>query len=278
MANKLSFEKQVRIISALAEDSGIRAIERMTGVHRDTIMRLGVRVGQGCCRILDRVMRNLTCDYLQLDEIWGFVGKKQKNVMPGEIDVGDTWTFVAIDADSKAVPCFKVGKRDTETAQAFVCDLSGRLANRVQISTDALAAYVEAIEKGFGGNVDYGQIVKTYSSAKPLPASTRYSPPDIVKVEKTIINGNPEPWHVSTSYIERQNLTLRMHCRRLTRLTLSFSKKLENFTAAVGLHFGYYNLVKIHSTVRMTPAMKIGATDRLWSTEELVEAALAETE
>jgi len=277
MANILNREKQVRIISALAEDSSIRAIERMTGVHRDTIMRLGIRVGHGCCRILDRLMRNLTCDYLQLDEVWGFIGKKQKNVKPGEVGVGDAWTFIAIDAKSKAVPSFKVGKRDLETAQAFVCDLSGRLANRVQISTDALIAYVEAIEKGFGGNVDYGRIVKTYASEKPLPVSTRYSPPDIVKVSKTIINGNPEPWNVSTSYIERQNLTFRMHCRRLTRLTNAFSKKLENFEAAVGLHFGYYNLVKIHRTVRMTPAMAIKATDRLWSVDDLVETALAET-
>jgi len=277
MANNLSFEKQVQIISSLAEDSSIRAVERITGVHRDTIMRLGARVGQGCCRILDRVMRNLTCEYLQLDEIWGFIAKKQRNVAPGEVGTGDAWTFVAIDAKSKAVPCFKVGKRDAETAQAFVCDLSGRLANRVQISTDALAAYVEAIEKGFGGNVDYGQIVKTYASEKPLPASSRYSPPEIVKVSKTIINGNPEPWNVSTSYIERQNLTLRMHCRRLTRLTNAFSKKLENFNAAVGLHFGYYNLVKVHRSIRMSPAMAIRATDRLWSTADLVDAALAET-
>jgi len=277
MANNLNRDKQVRIISALAEDSSIRAIERMTGVHRDTIMRLGVRVGQGCCRILDRVMRNLVCDYLELDEIWGYIRKKQKNIKPGEIDVGDAWTFIAIDAKSKAVPCFKIGKRDSETANVFLCDLSSRLANRVQLSTDALAAYVEAVEKGFGGNVDYGTIVKTYASEKPLPASSRYSPPDIVKVTRTIINGNPEPWNVSTSYIERQNLTLRMHCRRLTRLTNAFSKKLENFEAAVGLHFGYYNLVKIHRTVRMTPAMAIRATDRLWSTEDLVEAALAET-
>lgn len=278
MANVLSREKQVRIIGALSEGAGIRAIERMTGVHRDTVMRLGVRVGQGCCRILDRVMRNLVCEYLQLDEIWGFIRKKQKNVKPSDVDAGDIWTFIAIDATSKAVPTFKVGKRDRDTADAFVCDLSSRLANRVQISTDALGAYVEAIEQGFGGAVDYGQIVKTYASEKPLPASTRYSPPDIVKVEKTVINGNPEPWNISTSYIERQNLTLRMHCRRLTRLTLSFSKKLENFEAAIGLHFGYYNLVKIHKAVRMTPAMAIRATDRLWTVDDLVDAALEESE
>ncbi len=278
MANNLSFEKQTQIIGALAEDAGIRAIERMTGVHRDTVMRLGVRVGQGCCRVLDRIMRNIVCDYLQLDEIWGFIRKKQKNVKPGEIDAGDIWTFIALEAKSKAVPCFKVGKRDGPTANAFVCDLADRLANRVQISTDALSAYVEAVEQGFGGNVDYGQIVKSYESQEPLPASTRYSPPDIVKVTKTIIEGNPEPWNISTSYIERQNLTMRMHCKRLTRLTLNFSKKLESFTAAVGLHFGYYNLVKIHRSVRMTPAMALGVTDRLWSTADLVETALAETE
>lgn len=198
-------------------------------------------------------------------------------MQPGETGVGDIWTFIGIDAQSKAVPCFKVGNRDAETAQAYFCDLSGRLANRVQISTDALAAYVEPIEKGFGGNIDYGQIVKTYSSERPLPASTRYSPPDIVKVDKTIINRSPEPWNISTSYIERQHLTLRMHCRRLTRLTNALSKKLENFNAGVGLHFGYYNLVKVHGSVRMTPAMAIRATDRLWSTEDLVDAALMET-
>jgi IS1 family transposase len=194
------------------------------------------------------------------------------------VEAGDAWTFVAIESESKAVPCFKVGKRDSETAKAFVTDLSGRLANRVQISTDALAAYVEAIEEGFGGKVDYAQIVKTYESQEPLPASSRYSPPPIVHVSKNVIQGNPEPWNISTSYIERQNLTMRMHCRRLTRLTNAFSKRWENFEAAVALHFAYYNLVKIHKSVRMSPAMAIRATDRLWSTGDLVETALAETE
>jgi len=277
MANNLSFEKQVQIIGALAEGSAIRAVERMTSTHRDTIMRLGVRVGDGCRRILDRVMRNLHCDQIQLDEIWGFVQKKQKHVGLGETGVGDAWTFIAIDASSKTVPCFKVGKRDADTAQAFVADLSDRLANRVQISTDALSAYVEAIERGFGGNVDYAQIVKTYSCEKPLPASTRYSPPEIVRISKNVIAGDPESDNISTSYIERQNLTFRMHCRRLTRLMNAFSKKLENFEAAVALHFGYYNLVKVHRSVRMTPAMAIKATSRLWTIDELVGEALAET-
>jgi IS1 family transposase len=277
MANILARQKQVAVIGALAEGVSIRAIERMTGIHRDTVMRLGIRVGQGCKRVLDRVMRNLACDQIQLDEIWGFIRKKQKNVKPGEVEVGDAWTFVAIASESKAVPCFKVGKRDSETAKAFVTDLSSRLVNRVQISTDALAAYVDAIEEGFGGKVDYAQIVKTYESEQPLPASSRYSPPPIVHVSKNVIQGNPEPWNISTSYIERQNLTMRMHCRRLTRLTNAFSKRWENFEAAVALHFGYYNLVKFHRTVRMTPAMAIKATDRMWSTEDLIDAALDET-
>jgi IS1 family transposase len=278
MANILNRDKQASVIGALAEGSSIRSIERMTGVHRDTIMRLGVRVGQGCRRILDHVMRNLSCDYLQLDELWGFVGKKQRNVHPTETGVGDVWTFCAIDANSKAIPCFRVGKRDAETAQAFVCDLSSRLANRVQISTDALSAYVEAIEQGFGPNVDYGVIVKSYASEKPLPASSRYSLPHIVRVNKTVVTGYPEQENISTSYIERANLTTRMHCRRLTRLTNAFSKRWENFEAAMGLHVGYYNLVKVHSSVRMTPEMAIGATSKLWTVDDLVGEALAEAE
>ena len=277
MANILKREKQVRVISALCEGSSIRSIERMTGIHRDTIMRLGVRAGKGCTAILDRIMRNLRCEYLQLDELWGFIRKKRKHARPEEADAGDVWTFIAIDAESKVIPSFRVGLRDAETAHAFVDDLSGRLANRVQISTDALWAYVQAIEAGFGGNVDYGQIVKSYESKEPLPCSTRYSPPPMVRTTKTIVEGNPEPWNLSTSYVEKQNHTLRMHCRRLTRLTNAFSKKLENFKAAVGLNFAYYNLVKIHTTIRMTPALAVGATDHLWSLEELVDKALSET-
>lgn len=278
MANVLKNEKQVAAVSALAEGSSIRSIERMTGIHRDTIMRLGIRVGKGCTQILDKMMRNLTCEHIQIDEIWGFVGKKQKHVRFNEVGVGDAWTFVAIDSTSKAVPCFRVGKRDAETSNAFIMDLSNRLANRVQISSDSLGAYVEAIELGFGGEVDYGQIVKAYASEKPLPASSRYSPPRIVRVKKQPIVGNPENSSISTSYVERQNLTVRMYCRRLTRLTNAFSKKIENLKAAIGLHFGYYNLVKIHSSIRMTPAMALNVTDTLWSVQDLVEKALKESE
>jgi IS1 family transposase len=278
MANILKREKQVYAISALAEGASIRSIERITGIHRDTVMRLGVRVGQGCKRILDTTMRNLRCDYIQLDEIWGFIAKKRRNAQAGEENAGDVWTFVAIDPKSKAVPCFEVGQRDSETANQFVLDLSSRLANRVQISSDSMSAYIEAIELGFGSNVDYGQIVKTYLSEKPLPASSRYSPPPILSVKQWSIVGYPEKGNISTSIIERQNLTMRMHCRRLTRLTNAFSKKLDNFKAAIALHFAYYNLVKIHRTIRMTPAMAIKATDRLWSISELVDRALEQSE
>jgi IS1 family transposase len=277
MANNLNREKQICIIGSLAEGSSIRSIERLTGVHRDTIMRLGVRIGQGCNRILDATMRNIHCEHLQLDEIWGFIAKKHRNVRLGEKDTGDIWTFIALDAKSKAVPCFRVGQRDLATTTKFVYDLSSRLTNRVQISSDSMRSYIEAIEFSFGGNVDYGQIVKTYLSEKPLPASSRYSPPPIISIKQTPIVGNPI-FPISTSYIERQNLTLRMHCRRLARLTNAFSKKLENFKSAIALHFTYYNLVKIHKTIRMTPAMALGVSDKLWSVEDLVNKALEQSE
>ena len=173
MSNTLKREKQVLVINTLAEGSSIRSIERITGIDRDTIMRLGVRVGNGCTRILDKIMRNLTCQHIQVDEIWDFVGKKQKNVRAGELSVVNAWTYIAIDSKSKAVPCFKVGKRNAINTNDFICDLSNRLINRVQISSDSLQYYKQAIENGFGGDVDYGQIVKSYASERPLPANKR---------------------------------------------------------------------------------------------------------
>jgi IS1 family transposase len=265
----------VSVIGVLAEGSSIRATERMLGIHRDSIMRLGVRVGQGCERLLDGLMRDLPCRRVQVDELWGYVGKHQRFVTAEDTGfVGDAWTFVAIDADTKVVPCYRVGKRDSATANAFVADLAGRLTNRVQLSSDSLKAYVEAIEGSFGANVDYGQIVKSFSSSEPLPLNRRYSPPPIVAAKKVRIMGKPDPRHISTSFVEKQNLTVRTHCRRLARLTNAFSKKIDNFRAAVGLHFGYYNLVKFHGTLRMPPAMKAGVVNTLWSTQDLVEAAL----
>jgi IS1 family transposase len=276
MANVLPMEKQVAAISALAEGASIRGIERMLGVHRDTIMRLGVRVGEGCTRLLDRLMRNLECKRIQIDELWGFIGKKQRNVGPmDEAGVGDCWVFVSLDADSKIVPSFRVGRRDSATANAFVEDLADRLLNRVQLSSDALRAYVEAVEHGFGGDVDYGTIVKSFETTEPLPASSRYSPPPVVSVSKHVIVGNPDEAHISTSFVEKQNHTMRMHCRRLSRLTNAFSKRFTNFRAAVGLHYGYYNLVRIHRSLRMTPAMKARVVPTLWSVEDLIRAAEA---
>ena len=273
MANVLSTDKQIAAISALAEGSSIRSVERMTGVHRDTIMRLGVRVGEGCARLMDAKMRDLPCTRLEMDEIWGFVGKKERNVRLDEpAPVGNVWTFCAIDADTKLVPAFKVGDRGIATARAFVSDVASRMRNRVQISTDGLRAYVEAVESAFGAEVDYAQIVKTYGHEE-VSDNRRYSAPEFVSSEKKVITGNPDQRLISTSYVERLNATTRLHMRRLTRLTLAFSKKRENFEAAVALHFAYYNFVKRHNTLRCTPAMAAGVERHFWSVGDLVEAA-----
>jgi IS1 family transposase len=272
MANILNTDKQIAIIAALAEGSSIRAIERMTNVHRDTIMRLGVKIGQGCKALMDFKLVNLPCIRLELDEIWGFVGKKERNVKPEDgNDVGSVWTFCAIDTDSKLVPAFRVGERDAATANAFLGDVASRMAGRVQISTDGLQAYKEAIERSFGSDADYGQIIKTYGH-ESTEGQRRYSQPEFVSAEKKVIAGRPDFGLISTSYIERLNATTRLHMRRLTRLTLAFSKKRENFEAAVALHFAYYNFVKRHNTLRCTPAMAAGVEKTFWSVGELVEA------
>lgn len=272
MANVLNTDKKIAVIGALAEGSSIRSIERITGVHRDTIMRLGVSVGKGCTAMMDAKMRNLPCKRLEMDEIWGFVGKKDRNVKMGDsMEVGSVWTFCAIDSDTKLVPAFKVGHRDPATTQAFVKDVAGRMANRVQVSTDGLKAYVTAMDKAFGTEVDYAQIIKVYGNDQV--DNHRYSPPSGVQsAHKLIWTGNPNEDLISTSYIERLNATTRLHMRRLTRLTLAFSKKHENFVAAVGLHFAYYNFVKRHNTLRMTPAMASGVSGTQWSMGDLVEA------
>jgi IS1 family transposase len=274
MANVLNTDKQIMIIGALAEGSSIRSIERMTGVHRDTIMRLGVKVGQGCTAMMNEKMRDLPCARLEMDEIWGFVGKKEKNLKrEDDASLGSVWTFCAIDADTKLVPAFRVGKRDVATAKAFMQDVASRMKMRVQISTDGLRAYVDAVENAFGADVDYGQIIKTYGG-ETAEGQRRYSQPEFVSAEKKVIAGHPDMDLISTSYVERLNATTRLHMRRLTRLTLAFSKKLENFEAAVGLHFAYYNFVKRHNTLRCTPAMAAGVTGTTWSVGELLEATV----
>jgi IS1 family transposase len=266
MANVLPKAKQVAVISALAEGSGIRQIERMTGINRNTIMNLGVRVGKGCQSLLDAKMRDLTCQNLQFDELWGFIGKKQRHVTPEDNpELGDVWTFCAIDSDTKLVPSFKVGKRDAATANAFVADVAGRLKNRVQISTDALPAYVQAVEQAFGAGVDYAQIVKVFEDQS--------ADAEVIGMKKATYAGHPNLSLASTSHVERLNGTTRLHMRRLTRLTYAFSKKLENFEAAVALHFAYYNFVKRHNTLRATPAMAAGVERDFWTVENLVEAA-----
>lgn len=270
MVNRLSIERRSQIIGALVEGNSIRSVERMTNTHRDTIMRLGFEVGKGCHRLMHEKMRNLQCERLQVDEIWAYVRKKQSQLKPGEsIRAGDFWTFVAIDPDTKLVPSYFVGKRTGENAYRFMLDLSERLTNRVQLSTDGLQSYIHAVEDSFGADVDYGQVVKFYD-AEPIGPG-RYSPPKVTGQEKTVIAGSPDLRHISTSLVERQNLTMRMQMRRFTRLTNGFSKKLDNLKAAVALHFAHYNFVRLHKSLRVTPAMAAGVSDRLWSLQEFVE-------
>lgn len=273
--NRLPLARRAQVINCLVEGNSIRSTERMTGVHRDTVMRLMVEVGTGCAMLANEQMRNLRCERIQVDEIWSYVGKKQARLKAGDnrARLGDQWTFVALDPDTKLIPTYRVGKRTRDVAVAFMDDLSGRLTNRVQISSDSLRSYVDAVERAFGADVDYGQVVKFYD-AEPIGPG-RYAPPRVTGVEKTVIAGDPDQRHISTSLVERQNLTMRMSMRRFTRLTNAFSKKLENLQAAVALHFSHYNLVRVHKTLRVTPAMAANVTDRLWSLEELVERTSA---
>jgi IS1 family transposase len=271
MANILKTEKKVAAISMLCEGASIRAVERITGIHGDTIGRLALRVGNACKRIMDEKMRGLTCKQIEVDEIWGFIGAKQKNANRSG-NFGDVWTFIALDADTKLIPSFVVGKRDSYHTKEFMNDLASRLVNRVQISSDSLRAYEDAIERGFGSEVDYAQVVKTYA-VTPLgkAAAVRYSPAEVVAIERNVICGTPDVSRISTSHIEKQNHTLRMHCRRLTRLTNAFSKKFENFEAAVALNFAYYNFCKTNRAIRMTPAQAAGIESSAWTVEELVK-------
>ena len=273
MANILSFDKQVMAVSALAEGNSIRSIERMTGVHRDSIMRLGVRVGEACHKLMHEQMRGLDCRQIQVDEIWAYIGCKQRNVVGPDPEYrGDVWTFVALDPESKLVPSYYVGQRDWHDTNAFVQDLASRVKNRIQLSSDGMNQYVNSVDDAFGGDVDYGQIVKVYGGAD-MEGSRRYSPPPVTAVTKKSVYGNPDLDTVSTSHVERQNLTTRMHCRRLARLTNAFSKKIENFKAAIALNYAYYNFCLLHSTIRCTPAMAAGVSSRIWTVRDLVERA-----
>ena len=234
-----------------------------------------VRVGNGCEHLMGETMRDLSCESIQVDEIWSYVGKKQRHVTPDDDKsrTGDMWTWVALDPESKVVPCYHVGKRTSADAHAFMHDLAGRMTNRVQISSDGLALYVDAVESAFGANVDYARVVKVYE-AEPIGPG-RYSPPKVIDIERSTVAGNPDPKRMSTSHMERQNLTMRMNMRRFTRLTNAFSKKLENMKAAVALHFAHYNFVRLHKTLRTTPAMAAGVSTKTWKLEDLLEIAEA---
>jgi IS1 family transposase len=262
----LTTEKQALAVSLLCEGNSIRSTERATGIHRDTIMRLGVRVGEACRDLLDQSMRELPCKKIEVDEIWGFVGKKQRNVTEEDsAELGDVWTWVAIDPETKAVPVFRVGKRDAADANAFMADIADRTVNRLQLSSDGLGVYPGAVDAAFGGEVDYGTIVKSFHTSE---TEGKYSPGQMLTAKREMVCG--QSFRTCTSYVERQNLTMRTHMKRLARLTLAFSKKLENFKAATALHFAYYNFVKMHSTIRCTPAMALGVSSRLWKVEDLV--------
>jgi len=268
--NVLSTEKKVAVIAALVEGNSIRSIERMTGVHRDTIMRLLLTTGENCVGILDEKMRKLPCRIMQADEIWTFVGKKEKRVT-GEDNpevVGDQYVFVAMDSETKIVPCYRVGKRNAANTWYFIQDLQERLAHRVQLTTDGFRPYLNAVEDAFGLDVDYAMLIKTYQEGNQT--DKRYSPGEFVNALPIPVTGTPKPHLISTSHIERQNLTIRMQLRRFTRLTNAFSKKLENLKAACALHFAWYNFCRIHSSLRVTPAMASGISSDVWLLERLL--------
>lgn len=272
--NTLKPEKRLAVIGALVEGNSVRSVERMTGVHRDTILRLLVKVGGNCRELMDRQMRNPSCQRVQADEIWTYVGKKQARLTYRERfapEIGDQYVFVAIDADTKLIPWFEVGKRNALTAMRFMGALRLRLRGRFQLTTDAFAPYLSAVDWAWGYAAqppDYAQLIKVFQSVNP--GMGRYAPPRIREVVPTVVCGLPDREHISTSYIERQNLTIRMACRRFTRLTNAFSKKLDNLKAALALHFAWYNLVRVHRSLRITPAMSAGITDHVWSLEELL--------
>lgn len=268
--NVLRMEKKLAVLSALVEGNSVCATARMTDVNKRTILRLLLSVGANCERLLDRTMRGLPCRLVQCDEIWTFVRKKEKRVNGDDnaLEVGDQYVFVALDAETKLVPCFRVGKRSAETTWYFIQDLQSRMAHRIQLTTDGFRAYVPAVEDAWGADVDYAMLVKVYEHNEA--ERERYSPSDVVQAVPIPVNGNPEPWYISTSYVERQNLTMRMQLRRFTRLTDAFSKKLSNLRAAVALHFAHYNFCRIHQTLRATPAMAAGVTDEVWSLQRLL--------
>lgn len=272
MPNVLKPAKRAAVVAALTEGNSLRSTCRMTGVSRNTVTKLLVDLGTACSAYMDEHLRELPCRRLQVDEIWSFVYAKAKNVpqeLQGQFGVGDVWTFTAICADTKLVPAFLVGSRDLGSATEFMQDLRGRLAlPRVQLTSDGHRMYLDAVEDAFGGSVDYAMLVKHYG-ADPEPEK-RYSPAKCIGAERRAVQGRPDPAHVSTSYVERANLSIRMSVRRFTRLTNAFSKKLENHSAALALHFMAYNFCRVHGTLKTTPAVAAGVARRPWRIEDVV--------
>jgi IS1 family transposase len=268
--NKLSKEKRAQIIGCLVEGNSLRATARMCDIAFNTVLKFIPEIGAVCDEYQDKAFRNLKCKRIQCDEIWSFCYAKEKNVPEakrGIFGYGDVWTWVALDADTKLVPSYMVGNRDSENAKLFMEDLAGRLANRVQLTTDGHRVYLTAVEDAFGGDIDYAMLVKVYESSQE---ETRYSPAKCKGAERIRVSGNPDQKKISTSYVERQNLTMRMSMRRFTRLTNGFSKKVENHAYHLALYYMYYNFCRVHKTLRVTPAMEAGLTDHVWTIGEIV--------
>jgi IS1 family transposase len=269
--NKLTQSKQVQVIAALVEGNSIRATVRMTGASKNAIQRLLAAIGPACEAYQNRALRNLPCKKIQCDEIWSFCYAKQKNVpadKEGQFGYGDVWTWTALCADTKLICSWKIGTRGASTAYALMHDLAGRLANRIQLTTDGHRVYADAVESAFGSDIDYAMLVKLYGNDNET--ESRYSPGEFVSCRAIPMSGRPKQRDISTSFVERQNLTMRMQMRRFTRLTNAFSKKIENLGYAVALHFMHYNFCRVHQTLRVTPAMEASVTDHIWSIEEIV--------
>jgi IS1 family transposase len=268
--NRLSPQKRTQVIAALVEGNSIRATVRMTGVAKNTVTKLLCDLGEACYEYHHKHVRNVKAKRVQCDEIWSFVGSKAKNTSPEKQEQGwgDAWTWTAIDADSKMCITYMVGGRDAWWASTFMHDLASRLNSRIQLSSDGHRVYANAVESAFGADIDYAQVQKIYGSVADF--DSKYSPATCIGCELKIYKGNPDIDHISTSFVERQNLTMRMHMRRFTRLTNAFSKKVDNLRHAVALHFMYYNFCRVHQTLRVTPAMEAGLTNHVWSLNELV--------
>lgn len=270
--NRLDTDRRAQIVSCLIEGMSIRSTVRLTGASKNTIAKLVVELGAACTRFMDEAMVNLPCKRIQCDEIWSFVYAKEKNVTQEIAErqvAGSVWTWTAIDADSKLIPCWLIGKRDAGCATEFMQDLAGRLANRVQLTTDGLKVYLNAVIDSFAGDIDYAILHKVYGADRPDAA--RYSPAVCIGCEKAEMIGNPDQKHISTSYVERSNLSMRMSVRRFTRLTNAFSKKIENHAASVAIYFTWYNFGRVHQTLKMTPAMKAGIATHVWTVDEMIE-------